>query len=512
MKKIFEIFKKKRTYFKAISMILVLALMGQTVSLAVTAISESGLSIDEMISVDEAVPVDNSLETKPSIVGEVESSRDQYTKVYELSDGTFYEVISNDPIHESINGKWEEPINNLVEPTSVDEVTSYCDELVDSIAEEQNGGASTFSYIEKETGNHILQESYVINKQTFKPVASKTVSSYNRLLVKIPENFLSYSNTNQITIKQELSVVCNNPSGNPTGTLYAYGILENWGINKIDDVEYLTVLKSDGTHQKINPDNIKRQKNILDCVVVGVMDITCHFDITEICNKWNKHVLDNNGIYLRTSDNSTTATIEKCYVTRRFMVVDAYDRDFTYHSIDMGKAGQVLINDFTNTLTLQRNEMYYPTGKMPINLYRYFDFSQIYTLSNPAGEGSNWNYECPLVNKDSFKTAWKTFDGHTLYFIRTQTSQDQWIDDQGEGYKLITEDVDILNGDYYNAKIESPDGLIYTFGARGKIRRIDDSEGNYIIVKYNETTQPESAAPQVISHIPGKYFFFIDLC
>lgn len=132
----------KKSSFKMISVMLALALLLQTVSIAVTAITESDLLNTEMVSIDD------SSETMPSIVGEVESSRNRYTKVYELADGSFYEVISNDPIHENVDGQWEEPTNNLDMPESVDEVTSYCNELVDSISEEQNdSGVSTFSYV-----------------------------------------------------------------------------------------------------------------------------------------------------------------------------------------------------------------------------------------------------------------------------------------------------------------------------------------------------------------------------
>lgn len=126
MKKIAKILKKNRTYFKIISLIIVLALMIQTISIAVAAIAESGLSIDEMVSIDEEFPVDNSLETMPAIVGEVESKRDKHTKVYELADGSFYEVISNEPLHKNIDGQWEEPTNNMDMPESVEEVASYC--------------------------------------------------------------------------------------------------------------------------------------------------------------------------------------------------------------------------------------------------------------------------------------------------------------------------------------------------------------------------------------------------
>lgn len=496
MKKIAEFLKKKRTYFKAISMILVLALMVQTVSIAVTAISESGLSIDEMVSFDGTVPIDDSLETMPSIVGEVESCRDQYTKVYELSDGSFYEVISNDPIHENVNGQWQEPSNNLDVPESVDEVTSYCDELVDSISEEQNdGGVSTFSFNVNDVEEHVLSYAYVANIEDGTLMDNKRlVTDENYLLVKIDDSLLSLSNTNQITVKQRMFIACNDPYiVDSESAVYAHAISEPWCIS---DENHLAIPNDDGSTTEITGEEVYYQESLLDSFGINSNTAQCEFDITETCHKWRKGTLDNNGLLFYISGDSASVTIGNCYITRRYLVVDAYDPDFTYHSIDMGDAGQVFVNDLTNTVTIQKNEIYFPSGAMPINLYRYFDFSKTYITSNPAGNGSHWNYECPLVNESSYVTSWEAFDGRTIRFTRDNISQDEWTCDQNERYVLDTSDADILDDNYYNAKIISPDNLTYTFGSKGKIIKIEDDKGNYIVVKYNGIANPTESSPQ----------------
>ena len=125
MKNIAEIFKKKRTCFKAVSMILVLALMIQTVSIAVTAITNS--SEVTLNHIDTESPE----LTLPGIICEVESKRNRFTKVYKLSDGSYYEINSSEPIHKNINGMWEEPANDLSIPNNVDEATTYCEDLAD---------------------------------------------------------------------------------------------------------------------------------------------------------------------------------------------------------------------------------------------------------------------------------------------------------------------------------------------------------------------------------------------
>ena len=47
-------------------------------------------------------------EKELSISKEIISKRDEFTKVYELENGLFYEVSSLHPIHVLKNGKWEE--------------------------------------------------------------------------------------------------------------------------------------------------------------------------------------------------------------------------------------------------------------------------------------------------------------------------------------------------------------------------------------------------------------------
>lgn len=488
MKKLIVFVKENRTGFKVVSMILVLTLMIQTVSIAVTAITESGLSLEEVFSTDD------SSETMPSIVGEVESKRDHHTKVYELADGSFYEIISNEPIHKNVDGQWEEPENNMNMPESVNEATSYCNELVESISEEQNdSGVSTFSLIMDEENSHPINDTYVIDGNG--SVAEITqISKTNRLFVRIPDSLVSYSNTNQITLNQNLFVELSENSVNKqtkTGILYGYGILEDWIIN---DEQKLTAYRFDEESQtylfkQVGPNSIEHETSVTDNFVFTKNDTIGCLDITEICVKWSKKLLDNNGIIIK-PDNTSKTTIGNCYLTRRYIVVDAYDTDFTYHSIDMGKAGQVLVNDFTNTMTIQRNEMYYPTGKMPINLYRYFDFSKTYEDYNYAGYGSHWNYESPLIAEAPTKVAWSAFDGRTIRFEPSETDPTKWYPENGEDYTLNISVENNTNAEYDGVTIESPDNLTYTFGAAGKIKRITDTNSNYIIVSYHdESTQ-----------------------
>ena len=320
-----------------------------------------------------------------------------------------------------------------------------------------------------------------------------------RLLLKIDDERLSLSKTNQLLVNQTLHINCEEPDvSEQNAVLTVQSIAEEWYI---DEEEKLTVFdKETGSPKNISGWELKLNNGTLDTyTITNDFDVTCEFDITEICHKWSKGIVQNNGLFVFISGELPSAGIGDCYLTRRYIVVDAYDPDFTYHSIDMGNAGQVLINDLTNTITVQRNEMSFPVGKMPINLYRYFDFSKTYPLSNPAGIGSHWNYECSLINETSYVTAWHSFDGSIIRFTPSSSDINLWENNErGEKYKLFTNGANMLGNSYNGVTIESPDNLRYTFGPKGKLVRIDDmnNSGSYIIVEYNGISTPNSSSPQ----------------
>lgn len=58
---------------------------------------------------------------EPTIIGEIKSKRDRFTKVFQKSDGTSVAVVSSTPVHYEENGKWVDIDNTLVEATENDE-------------------------------------------------------------------------------------------------------------------------------------------------------------------------------------------------------------------------------------------------------------------------------------------------------------------------------------------------------------------------------------------------------
>lgn len=59
-------------------------------------------------------PADAENNAEAEILYEVEEKRDEYTKVYKKSDGTYTAVMTEEPLHYLENGVWEEIDNSMI--------------------------------------------------------------------------------------------------------------------------------------------------------------------------------------------------------------------------------------------------------------------------------------------------------------------------------------------------------------------------------------------------------------
>ena len=67
------------------------------------------------------------------IKDEVLDERTEYKKVYQLQDGTFYEINSIIPLHYYEGNKWLEVNENKELPTNINEAIDYCSELKEDL-------------------------------------------------------------------------------------------------------------------------------------------------------------------------------------------------------------------------------------------------------------------------------------------------------------------------------------------------------------------------------------------
>ena len=174
---------------------------------------------------------------EPIIIGEIESKRDRYTKVFQKSDGTSVAVVSSTPVHYEENGKWVDIDNTLVEVSEKDETVyenksndftvtlpQEMDEN-DSVSIEKDGYSISFTLdgydvfeksqkskankkekTKKEKSNTVIDDSFIDKNETiiYEDIGETTDIEYsvtstglkeNIILTKKPKSEVSYTYT-----------------------------------------------------------------------------------------------------------------------------------------------------------------------------------------------------------------------------------------------------------------------------------------------------------------------------
>lgn len=432
---------KRSKWFKTLAVFLAFIMVIQILPLSVLA-DEIKNAPEEFVSEEQNL----------DIVDEVVTERTEYKKVYELSDGTFYEISSAAPIHENFDGEWVEPDIDADEPQTTKEAVEYCNIMAENVSQNENiqNGISPASIDIVDPTEPVLSKTIV--SSTSRDLSKLT--NTNVLLVKTPEIVANASTLNQATISCQIKITYQNYT---SGYVYAYQINKPWDINSE------TLVKSDATYYP----------GILDFQNITSSGYN-YWDITDTYLKWEKGIFENYGIAF-SAKAKCSFTIDQCCMVRQYKIIESYDTDFTYHSVDMGRAGTVYFNDFTNTILLKRNELGIDSNILPIELIRYIDLNGNSSVGNPYGKNARYNYESSIRKITSFNYAWDSFDGETIYFTPSyfdpNGSYVDWKDTNGYGYELRIKAAGI-NGSDYSQTILKDDDTTYFFNKTGKIVKI----------------------------------------
>lgn len=468
---------KRSKWFKTLATFLAFIMVIQILPLSVFA--------DEIKNAPEEFV---SEEQNFDIVDEVIDERTEYKKVYELSDGTFYEINSATPIHENLNGEWVEPEIDADKPETTKEAVERCNELSENIVNDDYGVMPfSIDINESETSGTSSVNFRILGKT--ESISTKYLNQNTCLIAQFPNVYLKDLYSTQVTTSCQLMVNCKCLK---SVNVYAYNVLNyNDTMSLKDEVEI-----SDGI---LDFSSVKSLSNYA-------------FDITSSYMKWEKGLTENNGIALTTTA-STNITVNKCYITRQYKIVDIYDEDFTYHTVDMGRAGKLYINDYTNTVTLIRDEIGLDGNIMPVDLVRYFDFGHSYESYNPSGNGALWNYSSYLSKITSYNYKWQCPDGSCVYFVPDSTKNTSgnykyWVDVDGNGYEL---ELDTTQSNLFaNAKITTADLVSYKFGEAGKLTNIVDKFNNSITVFYKNDDITQTNIYYIQDGQERRYYFNYD--
>lgn len=426
-----------------------------------------------------------------NISEEVIDERTEFKKVYQLTDGTFYEITSTTPIHRNDNGIWVEAETEQETPQTTSEAIELCEELSDNISSiNSNSNISTFGFDVNE--NEVAGTSQVFRKILGSEDSTSTdyLNQNTYLVAQFSNTSLKNSYNTQTTIDCTIKL---RSRCNKSVNVYAHNMTTEIDLDSVEN---------------LSKENLPFSEEVLDFKIIKNSSYY-DFDITDSYIKWEKGLLNNYGICF-TTKAADNITIYDCIITRQYRIYDSYDTNYTYHTVDMGRAGTVYINDYTNTVLLKRNELGIDGNIMPVELVRLFDFGHRDETINPSGYGAWWNYQSYLSKITDSHYKWQTPAGTCIYFIpdverNIPGNYKYWIDKDGIGYSL---ELDSTQTSLFNeAKLIDNDSITYTFGAGGKIKEIEDQHGNKITISYKSDDISQTNIFFIEDGLGRRYYF-----
>ena len=204
------------------------------------------------------------------------------------------------------------------------------------------------------------------------------------------------------------------------------------------------------------------------------------FDITKSLMKNNSSSInytlrvdneDEDEYYICTGENYNTPSL-----TIKYIVQNGINDKYSYHTMDMGTAGTVYINDLNGTLNIERNDFSIEATDLPVSIGMTY-------VNTYSVDGWIPKYYHRLIHYGSGNDdyyGWLTDKGELYYFMDMDDDHTYYKDDAGIGYKLYLP----------QSKIVTPDGDVYIFSGT-------NSTFNYLTTQtseqyYNEDTQEYS--------------------
>lgn len=407
------------------------------------------------------------------IVAEVVEKRGEYNKVYLLEDGSYYSISTFSPLHQQINGKWENINNNSQLPHSVRDAEKTLQQTSKSCLQNEeiknNGNTRGTSTV----NNSIIYNCLDTATETNGIISFATGSL---MLIK-PVQINHLINHNKVILEASISVECTVGNGhNINSPFYLKEVSIDWDENStnalLDDLE---------------PDEMKT----LDYNCINANG-TFRWNITDLYTKWDKGVTDNNGCVFYSSDECSIQ-ISSVYISIRYKDINETDLDSTYHTIDMGRAGIASVNDLTSSLKIEQTILDVDRAVLPISLKRIYDSTKPLNSSS-AGGCFRWNYESNIVF-DGNVASWYMIDGTVSNYIpssplETIDGYQKWVqigrsNSQATLWIKATE-LNSNNYNYQNFYAVDNNEIEYYFNTTGKLikMQLGDNEFNQILFNY----------------------------
>lgn len=433
--------------------------------------------------------VDSDDDSELIIKEEIVEERTSNSKTYLLEDGTYYDVYSAAPIHIYQNDEWENMNCNSDTPETVEDAIKQL-------------SVSPLSILGTEIDNGLIVKDserpvniWGINRSGY-TVGTANLTQTSLGLVKVNINSKELYKKSEVTIKADIRFSCSGQQSEKNISIKPlYEDLD------IESINYSKLAKK------------VRNSPVLD---YNLFDTSGRYvwDVTSEYIKWENGTSDNFGLVLAIDKNSTT--VYNGILSRHYRIIDDNDSGFPYHNIDMGRAGILYINDYTNIPYLVRDDISLNGNVLPVSISSFINPS---VDCNSFGAGGRWNYSSTLV-LDGSTFIWNMFNGSSIRFQRAlseenkviiENNRERW-DECGynnQGYTLWVDADKTRNFDYSNNKVIDEKQNVYSFNYYGNASSVE-SGSDLLEISYGDNSQNDIGdAINYIKDGSDRYFNFI---
>lgn len=207
------------------------------------------------------------------------------------------------------------------------------------------------------------------------------------------------------------------------------------------------------------------------------------FDITDIYSKWERGNATNNGVALTCPGlRGAALQISTPILSIRYKDVAANDSSFTYHTLDLGRAGILSINDVTNAFKIEQTIAGLECSLLPVSLIKTIDSSK-FSLDSYVNVSSEWNYNYSLSVAGTYATVTlpegtqlefekpQNTANNESYQVWEQITNEDYVDDVELYIKKSSISNNSLNDCYFIIN-----GIEYWFNSLGRLKYIEKAD------------------------------------
>lgn len=330
----------------------------------------------------------------------------------------------------------------------------------------------------------------------------------SKLYTKIDTNF--FKNLGSDIVFTEVQYIIAGVT-TTNGKLFAREITGDWDVNT---VTYNTKLKLSSEIIDYYTSPLPEGEEFENFALI-------HFNITEIFNEWFNGK-DNKGFAITAAADTLAIMVinggsENTAMVIDYVDLDGYNENLNYHSQSAGRAGTGYVNDFTQSLSVIRDDFYMNEDPLPVTIgmtYNSATYNKLASLNytDMMAYGNKWlptYLRAYLYNDENYLTYY-TDTGSTIDFIRSTDSfgnvifTESYSDIYGtHGYEIEYYPASNGNQAYYT--VSRPDGYIESFDSNGLLISITnpDVTGQTIFITYDTMFRID----YVIDYYGNKYVY-----